>query len=47
MSPENIVITGNYDVAVVMDFGMAQKMPTNPEGDTVAVRDERVFGKYR
>ena len=47
MSPENIVITGSFNVAVVMDYGMAQRLRTGPEGDNVPVRDERVFGKYR
>ena len=47
MSPENIVVTGSYNVAVVMDFGMAQRLSTNDQGDHVRVRDGRVFGKFR
>ncbi|CAN0136328.1 unnamed protein product [Laminaria digitata] len=47
LSPENIVVTGTNDVAVVMDFGMAQRLQTNADGIVVPVRDERVFGKFR
>lgn len=47
LSPENIVVTGDCSVAVVMDFGMAQRLSTDSEGECVPVRDERVFGKFR
>lgn len=47
MSPENIVVTGSYNVAVVMDFGMTQRLTMDAGGEPIPVRDERVFGKFR
>lgn len=46
-SPENVVITRMGDAAVVMDFGMVQRMPTGPHGEFLPARDEQRFGKFR
>jgi len=46
-SPENVVISTDGDAAVVMDFGMAQRMQMSPSGDVVAQQDAEPFGKFR
>lgn len=45
-SPENVVISSG-NAAVVMDFGMAQRMQISPAGDVVAQQDATPFGKLR
>ncbi|CAM9670311.1 unnamed protein product [Ectocarpus sp. 8 AP-2014] len=47
VSPENVVITSNGEAAVVMDFGMVQRLQTGPNGQVVPMRDQHVFGKMR
>ncbi|CBJ29899.1 CBL-interacting serine/threonine-protein kinase 1 [Ectocarpus siliculosus] len=34
VSPENVVITNNGEAAVVMDFGMVQRLQTGPNGQS-------------
>ncbi|CAM9410920.1 unnamed protein product [Pylaiella littoralis] len=46
-SPENVVIDKNGDAAVVMDFGMVQRMTTGPLGEVKETRDAHPFGKMR
>ncbi|CAN0369749.1 unnamed protein product [Ectocarpus sp. 6 AP-2014] len=46
-SPENVVITRMGDAAVVMDFGMVQRMRRGPRGEVLAARDAQRFGKFR
>jgi len=46
-SPENVVITRMGDAAVVMDFGMVQRMPTDPHGGVILHQDPTRFGKFR
>lgn len=47
VSPENVVITNHGEAAVVMDFGMVQRLQTGPNGQVVPVRDPNAFGKLR
>ncbi|CAM9461673.1 unnamed protein product [Ascophyllum nodosum] len=45
LSPENIVITGDESVAIVMDFGMVQRINWNGAGEVMPRLDPHVFGK--
>ncbi|CAM9461743.1 unnamed protein product [Ascophyllum nodosum] len=47
LSPENIVITGDGTAAIVMDFGMVQRLDRNEAGDVVPRRDSNFFGKMK
>ncbi|CAN0412808.1 unnamed protein product, partial [Hapterophycus canaliculatus] len=42
-SPENVVITRMGDAAVVMDFGMVQRMRRGIDGEILPARDEQRF----
>lgn len=42
-----MVIDKNGDAAVVMDFGMVQRMTTGPLGEVKETRDAHPFGKMR
>ncbi|CAM9452519.1 unnamed protein product [Laminaria digitata] len=44
---ENVAITVDGRATVVMDFGMAQLMPTGPGGEVVLTRDESVLSDIR
>lgn len=46
-SPENVVISSDGTAAVVTDFGMVQRMPTDASGEILAMRDTQPFGKNR
>ncbi|CAM9955822.1 unnamed protein product, partial [Hapterophycus canaliculatus] len=46
-SPENVVISGEGNAAVVMDFGMVQRLPTDASGRILAMRDPQPIGKAR
>ncbi|CAN0460897.1 unnamed protein product [Ascophyllum nodosum] len=47
LSPENIVITGDESVAIVMDFGMVQRLKRNEAGEVEQKLDSHVFGKLK
>ncbi|CAM9229064.1 unnamed protein product [Scytosiphon promiscuus] len=46
-SPENVVISGDGNAAVVMDFGMVHRLQTDDSGEVVPMRDPQPIGKPR